>query len=77
MDDLYTDLKYVVWREGDEKIILIADPNAWVGRSNPNFTNLIGTFGEKMEANGNGKGLLNLLKLKKTIQCTLLETFLV
>ncbi|RYE19746.1 MAG: hypothetical protein EOP45_12160, partial [Sphingobacteriaceae bacterium] len=59
MNDFYNDLNDIVYRKGNERVIVMGDLNARVGRNNPNFVNVLGKFGEDMVANGNGKRLLD------------------
>lgn len=61
MGDFYTDLNDIECRKDDERIISMGDLIARVGSNNPNFTDMIGKFCEKIEANGNGKRLLDFL----------------
>ncbi|XP_031639106.1 craniofacial development protein 2-like [Contarinia nasturtii] len=59
LDDFYSDLNDVIYRRGSEKVILMGDLNARVGRNDPNFANILGKFGEDSPANNNGKRLLD------------------
>ena len=59
IDDFYNNLNDVIYRKGNENVVILGDLNARVGRENPNFTNVIGKFGEDINPNENGKKLLH------------------
>lgn len=62
LNKFYRDLIDIVCKKGNEKIILLGDFNARVGKSNSDFAKVLGEFGEAMNPNVNGKRLLNFCK---------------
>lgn len=59
MDEFYVNLNDIVCRKGNENVIVLGDLNARVGSNNPLYASVIGKFGENVEANANGKRLLD------------------